>query len=67
MFQEQFTFPHCDNIDAKTLVFRVWHFDRIAVERPPIAELAIGRTGAGGVVIVLSIAGIVMFLLILTF
>jgi len=41
MFQETFLFKSVHKIEDKTLIFRVWHFDRIAVEHPPIAELAI--------------------------
>ena len=43
MFQEQFVFSSVQKFEEKTLTFRVWHFDRIAVEHPPIGELAIGK------------------------
>ena len=45
MFQEQFVFYSINKIEDKTLIFRVWHFDRIAVENPPIGELALGKSG----------------------
>ena len=43
MFQEHFVFNSVHKLEDKTLCFRVWHFDRIAVEQPPIGELAIGK------------------------